>query len=77
MVATAQRFSEMNPEIDIRWEKRTLQEFADHPLEKLVDTFDLLVIDHPFSGHAAAHPALLPWMSTFGQTSWQNRRTSQ
>jgi len=60
MVATAQRFSETNPEIEIRWEKRSLQEFADYPVDKLTETFDLLVIDHPFSGYAAAHPVLLP-----------------
>src|SRR5258706_3078017 len=50
----------MNPGIDIRWDKRSLQEFADYPVEKLVDIFDLLVIDHPFSGYAASHPVLLP-----------------
>ena len=60
MVATAQRFSEMNPSVEVRWEKRSLQEFADFPIEKLAETFDLLVIDHPFSGYAAAHPVLLP-----------------
>ena len=60
MAATAQRFSELHPEIDIRWEKRTLQQFADWPIEKLAEVYDLLVIDHPFSGHAAAHDVLLP-----------------
>ena len=60
MVATAQRFSEINPLVEIRWEKRSLQEFADYPVEKLAENFDLLVIDHPFSGYAAAHPVLLP-----------------
>jgi multiple sugar transport system substrate-binding protein len=60
MVATAQRFSELNPGVTIRWEKRSLQEFADFGLERLVDKFDLLVIDHPFAGYAAAHGVLLP-----------------
>ena len=60
MVATAQRFLEMNPSVEVRWEKRSLQEFADYPVEKLAENFDLLVIDHPFSGYAAAHPVLLP-----------------
>jgi len=32
VVATAQRFSEMRPEVEIRWEKRSLQEFADAPI---------------------------------------------
>ena len=59
MVATAQRFSELRPDVRIVWEKRPLQEFADFPLERLVDSFDLLVIDHPFAGFAATHGALL------------------
>ena len=60
MAATAQRYSELHPGIDIRWEKRSLQQFADWPIEKLAEVYDLLVIDHPFSGHAAAHDVLLP-----------------
>jgi multiple sugar transport system substrate-binding protein len=60
MVATAQRFSELFPDIEISWEKRSLQQFADSPIEKLADVYDLLVIDHPFAGYAAAHDVLLP-----------------
>lgn len=60
MVATAQRFSETHPGIEIAWEKRSLQEFADYPLERLAETYDLLVIDHPFVGHAARHRILVP-----------------
>ena len=60
MVATAQRFSELHPDIEIVWHKRSLQEFADYPIERLVERFDLLVIDHPFAGQAAAQNVLLP-----------------
>lgn len=60
MAATAQRFSELHPDISIRWEKRSLQSFADFPVEKLAENFDLLVIDHPFVGYAAGHKVLLP-----------------
>jgi len=69
MVATAQRFLEMNPSVEVRWEKRSLQEFADYPVEKLAETFDLLVIDHPFSGYAAAHRVLLPLEEHFSKDS--------
>ena len=44
MVATAQRFSELNPDIEISWEKRSLQDFADSSIESLAKRFDLLVI---------------------------------
>jgi multiple sugar transport system substrate-binding protein len=60
LVATAQRFMDQHPELAIEWHKRSLQEFADFPIERLAERFDLLVIDHPFAGHAAAHPTLLP-----------------
>lgn len=60
MVATAQRFSETHPGVTIQWHVRSLQEFADFPIERLAETFDLLVIDHPFCGYAAAHGTLLP-----------------
>jgi multiple sugar transport system substrate-binding protein len=60
MIATAQRFAEMHPGIEIVWQKRSLQAFGDQPLEQLAPRFDLLVIDHPFVGYAAAHPVLLP-----------------
>jgi multiple sugar transport system substrate-binding protein len=65
MVATAQRFSELHPDVSIEWRFRSLQEFADFPIERLAETFDLLVIDHPFCGYAAAHGTLLAldeWM---------------
>lgn len=60
MVATAQRFCEWNPDVTIRWEARSLQEFADSPLEQLTAQFDLLVIDHPSVGEAAGQHILLP-----------------
>lgn len=58
MVATAQRYGELHPHIEITWEKRSLQAFADAPIEKLAEQFDLIVIDHPFAGFAAQHPVL-------------------
>ncbi|QDV63374.1 ABC transporter substrate-binding protein [Crateriforma conspicua] len=60
MVAAAQRFAERNPGVTIDWEKRSLQEFADQPLEDLAARFDLLVIDHPWAGFAAQHGILVP-----------------
>jgi multiple sugar transport system substrate-binding protein len=57
--ATAQRFHELHPHVDIVWEKRSLQAFADEPLQELAPKFDLLVIDHPFVGYAAKHKPLL------------------
>ena len=68
MAATAQRFSELHPEVAIRWEKRSLQQFADYPVEKLAAEFDLLVIDHPCIGCAAENGVFLPLDELLPQT---------
>ena len=60
MVATAQRFQELYPEVHIHWEMRSLQSFADQSASQLAELFDLLVIDHPFVGLAARGNVLLP-----------------
>ena len=59
MVATAEAYRAVAPEVRIVWETRSLQEFADFPVQKLAETYDLLVIDHPFVGFAAADGCLL------------------
>ncbi len=60
LVACAQRYAELHPAVSITWKKRTLQEFADFPLEQLVYDYDLLIIDHPWVGCAAATKCVLP-----------------
>ncbi|MEE7533977.1 extracellular solute-binding protein [Klebsiella huaxiensis] len=60
VVATAQRFSELHPDIEILWEKRSLQAFADGDLDELARHYDLLVIDHPWAGFVAEKAILLP-----------------
>ncbi|MEN0053526.1 MAG: extracellular solute-binding protein [Mucilaginibacter sp.] len=61
MVATAQRFAELNPNVTITWEKRSLQQFADLSIQQLADRYDLLVIDHPWAGFAAKTNSILPF----------------
>jgi len=53
MVATAMAYTETHPDVHIHWEKRSLQAFADHPLDDLATRYDLIVIDHPHVGSAA------------------------
>ena len=67
LLAFSQRYNERHPEVEIRWKKRTLQEFADFPIEKLTKEYDLLIIDHPWVGCAAATrwpPASSRWTPT-------------
>jgi multiple sugar transport system substrate-binding protein len=66
MVATTQRFHETHPEVRIAWEIRSLQKFADVSVASLAGSYDLLIIDHPSSGHAAEGGILAPlddWIS--------------
>jgi multiple sugar transport system substrate-binding protein len=60
LFAAGQRFSELFPDITVQWVKRSLQAFADEPLELLAREYDLLVIDHPWVGCAAATGCVLP-----------------
>jgi multiple sugar transport system substrate-binding protein len=60
MLATAQRFEETHPGVRISWETRSLQSFADEPIEILAQRYDLMVIDHPSCGRAAAKGFLMP-----------------
>lgn len=58
--AAAQRFGELYPNVQIQWEKRSLQAFADYSIEKLTETYDLLIIDHPWVGSASVTNCVLP-----------------
>ena len=60
LLALSQRYSELHPGVEIRWKKRTLQEFADYSVEELTKEYDLLIIDHPWVGCAAATRCVLP-----------------
>jgi multiple sugar transport system substrate-binding protein len=61
MTATAQRFAELHPNVNITWEKRSLQQFADLSIQQLAERYDLLVIDHPWAGFAAKTGSILPF----------------
>lgn len=60
LAATARRFHELHPGTSITWKRRPLPAFEASPVDRLAADYDLLVIDHPFIGHAARHGLLLP-----------------
>ena len=60
MAATAQAYHLAHPEVEIQWEKHSLQDLADFPIETLAETHDLVVIDHPSVGASAASRCFLP-----------------
>ncbi|NRA86054.1 MAG: extracellular solute-binding protein [Rhizobiales bacterium] len=53
LVVTSHIFCETHPNSNINWQKRSLQAFADEPLDAMAREFDLIVIDHPHLGEAA------------------------
>ena len=53
MVATAEKYIQDKVDIKIMWEKRSLQAFADRPIELMAFDYDLMVIDHPHVGEAS------------------------
>jgi multiple sugar transport system substrate-binding protein len=61
VVACAQRYEELHPEVTIVWEKRSLQAFADASLAELSAAYDLIVMDHPHTALAATGGLLLPY----------------
>ncbi len=60
MVATSVAYAAAHPGVEITWEKRSLQAFADRPISEMAETYDLMVIDHPHVGEVAKQGNLLP-----------------
>lgn len=60
MVATSAAYAAAHPGVEITWEKRSLQAFADRPISEMAETYDLMVIDHPHVGEVAKQGNLLP-----------------
>lgn len=59
MIATSEAYAAAHPGVTIRWEKRSLQAFADRPIEEMADRYDLMVIDHPHVGEVAGSGLLM------------------
>jgi multiple sugar transport system substrate-binding protein len=59
LIGGAPEYEKLNPGVKIRWDRRTLREFGEAPIEQYIDRYDLLIVDHPFVGYAAAHDALV------------------
>jgi multiple sugar transport system substrate-binding protein len=58
--ATAEAFAALRPDVRVEWTVRSLQAFADHPVDRLAERFDLIVLDHPAIGYAASRGCLVP-----------------
>ncbi|ONI40646.1 hypothetical protein AN639_02865 [Candidatus Epulonipiscium fishelsonii] len=59
IIATAQRYMEINPNIKIEWDTRSLKEFGDAPIDELAKKYDMIILDHPWMGFANKSKVLL------------------
>jgi multiple sugar transport system substrate-binding protein len=59
LIQGASEFEALHPGLRIRWDRRTLREFGEAPIEQYLDRYDLIIMDHPFVGFAAAHDVLV------------------
>lgn len=59
VVAASHQYKDLTG-IEIDWTKRSLQAFADAPIEELAQTNDFIVLDHPHVGLISETGVLLP-----------------
>ena len=59
LIAGAPEYEQQHPQLRIQWDRRSLREFGEAPIEQYVDRYDLMIVDHPFVGFAARHDALV------------------
>lgn len=57
---TRKLYSDLGRGVEVTWEARSLQAFADLSIDTLAQRFDLLVIDHPFVGAIADTGSVVP-----------------
>ena len=60
LLAASDVYPDIVPGVRIEWTTRSLSGFGEDPLIDLAASYDLLIIDHPFVGDAAASTAFYP-----------------
>jgi multiple sugar transport system substrate-binding protein len=60
LLAANEVYADVAPGVSVEWTTRSLSGFGEDPLIELAASYDLLVIDHPFVGDAAASTAFHP-----------------
>jgi multiple sugar transport system substrate-binding protein len=61
--------------MDVVWEARPLKDFEDQPLEELAESYDLVLIDHPFVATAAQSGLIVPVDDWVDAPYLQDQRT--
>jgi len=59
LIAASIEYNKLYTDVTIKWEVRSLKEFGDMPIESLIESYDLITIDHPYMGQADKNGLLL------------------
>lgn len=60
LLGTAEMFAAAHPDITIDWSSRPLHGFEFTPVAELAQSYDLIILDHPFCGDIATSFCLMP-----------------
>ncbi|MBB6670449.1 ABC transporter substrate-binding protein [Cohnella nanjingensis] len=60
LTAATEKFRESHPGVEISWDRRSLKDFGDYPVDRLAREYDILLIDHPHVGISASQNVLVP-----------------
>lgn len=74
-LAAAAEAQKVNGSVVIDWHKQPLEGFESHPIRELAAVHDLLVLDHPHLGEAAAYDCLLPLDQVFTKDDLEQWKT--
>ena len=74
--ATALHYIAANPDVRITWARRTLTDFAELSVLDMAERYDMIVLDHPWIGAAAARESLLPLDTLLDRVFVDNQLTN-
>jgi multiple sugar transport system substrate-binding protein len=60
MIAAAEAYRRVRPDVRVEWRARPLALFNDQPVEEVAADYDLIFVDHPMTGAVAAGRSLVP-----------------
>ena len=73
LLASAEAFAAQRG-VEISWKARSLQRFADQPIDELAAEYDLLIIDHPWVGQVSVEGSLLPLDDYLSESEMEDLR---
>ena len=73
LLASAEAFAARRG-VGVSWRARSLQRFADQPIDELAADYDLLIIDHPWVGQVSVEGSLLPLNDYLSESEMEDLR---